>query len=314
MLELAEPATAAVLDLLDGTRTGAAIVAECAGRGISADQVRCLIDALGQAGMVVDAHALLPAHLPEPARRRLTAEATALALASGPAGPPPARLLRARAAARVHFVGDGPLVPAIAGALVSAGVGCVATGPGGPAPGTTGTTAVTTRDSTPSPGPMTGVPRRRAAAPTFEVRVGPDRAPTTLVARSYARRALPHLGVLIRDATVVVGPMVRGTGSPCLYCLDLHRTDRDPDWPALAAQLATSPGAAACATTTLLAATAYAAAEVLAHLDGQEPTTVGATVEISGPGRHRRRSWHPHPDCDCGRRRQQGPQQPQLTR
>ena len=50
---------------------------------------------------------------------------------------------------------------------------------------------------------------------------------------------------------------------------------------------------------TLLAATAFATAEVLTFLDGGTPETLGATVEISAPGRFRRRTWHPHPGCRC---------------
>jgi bacteriocin biosynthesis cyclodehydratase domain-containing protein len=98
----------------------------------------------------------------------------------------------------------------------------------------------------------------------------------------------------------VVGPLVPPTGGPCLNCLDLHRRDRDPAWPELAAQLAT-PGREPCAATTLLSAAGLAAGEVLRWLDGETPATVGAIVEVAGPGETRRRSWPPHPRCHCFR-------------
>ena len=57
------------------------------------------------------------------------------------------------------------------------------------------------------------------------------------------------------------------------------------------------------AATTVLAGAAYAAAEVLDHIDGGAPRTVGATVEISRAGEWTRRQWTVHPGCDCRRRR-----------
>ncbi|RZU78003.1 hypothetical protein EV384_6749 [Micromonospora kangleipakensis] len=101
----------------------------------------------------------------------------------------------------------------------------------------------------------------------------------------------------------LVGPLVRPPVGPCLNCLDLHRVDRDPGWPALAAQLAADDADQACAVTTLLGAVAYAAAEALAHLDGGTPETLGCAVEVGGAGRFRRRVWSPHPSCECSRGR-----------
>ena len=125
-----------------------------------------------------------------------------------------------------------------------------------------------------------------------------------LVARAYAQRGVAHITVAVRDGVVVVGPLVPPAGSPCLSCLDLHRTDRDPAWPSLAAQLATgSEQPLTCAATTRVTAAAYVADEVLAYLDGLPARTRGASVEVSGPDRFRRRTWPPHPRCDCRRGR-----------
>ncbi len=52
-----------------------------------------------------------------------------------------------------------------------------------------------------------------------------------------ARSGRPTVPVVAQPRRVVVGPVV-GTGEgPCLHCLDLHRRDRDPAWPTLAATL-----------------------------------------------------------------------------
>lgn len=53
----------------------------------------------------------------------------------------------------------------------------------------------------------------------------------------WLRRDVPHLPVVFGDAGVTVGPLVEPGAGPCLRCLDLHRTDADPAWPAMAAQL-----------------------------------------------------------------------------
>jgi hypothetical protein len=114
------------------------------------------------------------------------------------------------------------------------------------------------------------------------------------------REDVPHLAVVIREQAAVVGPLVRPGASACLRCLDLHRRDRDPEWPRLGPQL---PGAAAGGDETTLAALAssLATAQVLAHLDGQvTPACVDATVEASLPdGLAAVRPWSTHPECGC---------------
>ena len=63
----------------------------------------------------------------------------------------------------------------------------------------------------------------------YAVPVGTARRPD-LVSR-------PVLPVTAQSDRVVLGPWTGLPGAPCLHCLDLHRTDRDPDWPFLAAAL-----------------------------------------------------------------------------
>jgi bacteriocin biosynthesis cyclodehydratase domain-containing protein len=116
---------------------------------------------------------------------------------------------------------------------------------------------------------------------------------------------LPRLEVTVRLGTVLVGPLVRPSRSPCGGCLDLHREDRDPAWPSLAAQLATAPAGIGepCSLTTTMAGAAFAADEVLSFLDGSAVRTDAAIVEIPRAGEFRRRVWAAHPRCDCRRRR-----------
>jgi hypothetical protein len=87
----------------------------------------------------------------------------------------------------------------------------------------------------------------------------------------------------------------------CLRCHDLHRTDADPAWPALAlaweqqaAPLAGSSGPAG----PLLAAAS--ARQALAWLHGGRPASLGSTLEEQPDGRIVRVRWSVHPGCGCG--------------
>lgn len=314
LLELANPRAAQLLDLLDGTRSERAVLANAATVRVAPAEARLLLDTLRAAGLVVPAHSLLPRDLAGPARARLAGEADALALAVP--GPPatPAQVVRRRRTARVLVTGVGRLGAAITVGLAQAGVGHVTpelTGPVRPTDmvGTGLTAAEVGRPLAAAiraalgrcaPGTTTA-PLRRGRV-DLVVQLGTDR-PAALLATGYAQRRQPHLLVDVRGGVPVVGPLVRPPAGPCLNCVDLHRIDRDPDWPRIAAQLAADGGEQACATATRLAAVAYAVAEALAHLDGGAPETLGCAVEVAGAGRLRRRQWPPHPSCRCSGRR-----------
>lgn len=112
-----------------------------------------------------------------------------------------------------------------------------------------------------------------------------------------------HLAVAVRDGTVVIGPLVVPGQTSCLTCAERHRTDRDPRWPAVAAQLVAAPSLALHEPTSVLAAlaAALAAGQILDHLDGtRPPQVIEATLELKPPDwqLHRRR-WPPHMDCGC---------------
>ncbi|SCG53799.1 hypothetical protein [Micromonospora coxensis] len=314
LVEVADPRAARLLDLLDGSRSERAVLTDASLR-VGPDAARALLDALRAAGLVVPAHTLLPRDLTGPARTRLTAEATALALASPTLPGTPAQVLRRRRAARVVVTGAGRLGGPVAVALAQAGVGHVApeltgtvhpgdlvgTGLGGTDVGRPLAGALRTAITRAAPGTVTRSPGRGRVE--LVVHLGADR-PAALLAAGYARRRQPHLLLGLREGVPVIGPLVRPPVGPCLRCLDLHRVDRDPGWPALAAQLATDPADQACGTATLLCAVGYAVGEALTQLDGGTPETLGCAVEIGAAGRFRRRIWPPHPACDCfGRRR-----------
>jgi hypothetical protein len=317
VLELPDRRAAGVLDLLDGRHSERVVLARAADFGMPAAEALTLLDLLHSVGLVLPSPALLPPALSAATRHRLTCEAAALALGSaGPqkraqAGPSPARILRHRRSARVVVSGHGRLGATIAVALAEAGVGHVRP----ELSGVVGTAELTGSPLRPEDvgsargvaveaailraAPGTSVHQLRRTPASLIVQLAHDEPPG-LLAAGYAARRQPHLAVAVRDGVAVIGPLVPPTGAPCLNCVDLHRRERDEGW--AGASAVAHGGAEPCAVTTLLAATAYATGEALAFLDGAAPETLGAAVEISAPGRFRRRTWPPHPACGCQRR------------
>ncbi|MDT7786715.1 MAG: hypothetical protein QOF58_5134 [Pseudonocardiales bacterium] len=114
----------------------------------------------------------------------------------------------------------------------------------------------------------------------------------------------PHLPVRVREGVGIVGPLVLPGRSSCLNCADLHRADHDPAWPVIAAQLVGKP-----ASTDVLFASGTAALAVvqilesLIYIRGRDqapPPVLNATLELDlVTGVAERRSWYPHPDCQC---------------
>lgn len=126
--------------------------------------------------------------------------------------------------------------------------------------------------------------------------------------RDLQHDRVPHLLVRVRDGTGVVGPLVIPGITSCLHCADLHRSDRDAAWPALAAQLRDTVGVADHSTALATAALALgqvqtvvrgiAAAPAEASLPA--PSTLSATLELDvGTGSIVTRRWPRHPGCPC---------------
>jgi bacteriocin biosynthesis cyclodehydratase domain-containing protein len=125
------------------------------------------------------------------------------------------------------------------------------------------------------------------------------------LAGGLLRDRVPHLAVSAGEAIGVVGPLVRPGRSACLRCVDLRKAEADPHWPKVAAQVTLAPRIRPEAGDTALTAmtAALACAQALALIDraAGEPATVGGTLEVVLPDwQWRRRTWPPHPACDCG--------------
>ena len=242
---------------------------------------------------------------------RLAGQLTALAARHGRDA---AELLHARRHHAVVVAGNTAATVHLAALLAAAGVGrvrCLVDGtvrllhavPGGVDPGDEGRGLQTAAlDAVLRAAPDTDVtplPSDRDPDLTVLAQAGPvdDDRRATLHASGSA-----HLRVAVGVDHAVVGPLVLPGLTSCLRCADLHRRDRDPAWSALSAQLAVPRryGPTSDVVVSTLAV-GVAALQALAFLDGGDPAALDGTLELHPPDwRVRRRSWAPHPACDCG--------------
>ncbi len=297
------------LALLDGTRDGDRLTEDARLAGCPPDRTAELVDLLSGAGLLEDASVPVGVEgLPRAERDRLAADVGSLSLLTGGR---PADAVRRRAAAQVHVAGAGRVGSTVATVLAAAGVGTVdvvddeATraadvGVAGLRPQDVGRSRGEAarrhlQDTAPS------VSCRPLPAPDLVV-LAPAAALDEVLVGDLVRRGVPHLLAEVRGQVGVVGPLVLPGRSCCLRCLDLSRTDLDPGWPWLAAQLAGPPSAVApCDVALAVQVAAQAAQQVLALLDEiTAPASLDGTLELVLPDyRWRRRGWTPHPSCGC---------------
>lgn len=246
---------------------------------------------------------------------RLAADRTAWVLRSGQRN---ASLRHHREPAVVVVYGSGRIAVALASLLAASGVGWVHTvAEGVVRPADTGT-GYLDEDVGQARAEAAERAVRRIAPETRTRRPGPRRQPDLVVltdaavpdprlSADLAAAGLPHLVVHAAEGTGVVGPLVVPGRTSCLHCVDLHNTDVDACWPALAAQLAAHPQPADLASTQATAA--FGVAQALRFLHGCRGPTAGdpglpvwgAAMEIDVfTGRSTRVEWRPHPRCPCG--------------
>ncbi|WP_409483599.1 hypothetical protein [Arsenicicoccus dermatophilus] len=162
-----------------------------------------------------------------------------------------------------------------------------------------GCTVHTQHDLAPSRFPQAGR-RSRTSPPEGLVVLVADGAVDPMVARRWApwARVLP---VVVTEGAITVGPLWSDLTDPCPLCLDLYRSDRDPAWPRVLAQLVDPENRAPRAAVGDPATTALACGVTLRLASGTErATTAGVTVEIDPTsGELVRRGWQVHPRCDA---------------
>ena len=139
--------------------------------------------------------------------------------------------------------------------------------------------------------------RSDEAAPAIAVLVadwvlGPDEA------ARWLRRDIPHLPIVVTDTSIDVGPFVEPGGGPCVYCVHLTRTDADPAWPAVAAQLLGRAGPEN-SQLTRLAAACFATRRIMARLSSGASATASAWHIADEGGTVSAWTARTHPRCSC---------------
>jgi hypothetical protein len=298
-----------VISLLDGSRDRDQVLAAAYERGIPTETADRVLTLLAAGGALDDFPAGTLRVLPQPLRARLAAELATASLArqDGDGG---ARTLARRRAAYIRICGTGRIAAAIASILVTAGIGDVSgaidpeSQPPRPDPmtATRGSIARTPRTSRKTGArPPAGPPTVGQPLPDLAVLIG---QPDPELSAALMSDRTPHLVASASEAIGVVGPLVVPGRTTCLRCLDLHRTDRDPAWPLILAQLAgRQPIPLACDASLAVAVAAQAASQALSFVDSATaPDAVAnGTLELVLPGwQWRRRTWPPHERCSCG--------------
>lgn len=302
-----------LLDTMDGARDRPQILAAARAAGVDDDTAVRMLGLLAERGVLDDASADTGAlrHIPLTERDRLRPDMASMSLASGRADAGMADLAHRRRRT-VHVYGAGRVGATVAALLAASGIHHVRP---------IDRSAASAADA--SPGGLTCADagmRRDHAAGTALRRAAPgtrtdahDRPDLAVLApadgtepeppESLLRHEVPHLVACVRELRGIVGPLVVPGVSGCLRCQRMHRTDRDPAWPRIAAQLTSGRGATeACDVVLATAVAATAAAQALAYLDGRSApvATIGGSLELTLPDwRWRRRSWPPHPRCGC---------------
>jgi hypothetical protein len=268
-----------VIRLLDGSRERDQLVAEASVLGVQPAVTERVITLLAAAGVLVDFSSDLLRSLPPELTQQLM-PVLAAASVTAEDGDGGVRLIARRSSTTVLVCGAGPIAAIITDLLTRSGLA--------------------TRSS-----PVTPIRQLAGPQPTdpphLIVLVG-HQSPAETAELSRVR--LPHLGVYADEAIGVVGPLVRPGITACLRCIDLAKTERDPAWPLILAQLAgRSAEPLACDAVLATTVAAQAAAQALAFAD-QAPlahATANGTLELVCPTwQWRRRSWLPHPACCCG--------------
>ncbi|MGW4384537.1 ThiF family adenylyltransferase [Kitasatospora sp. NPDC004531] len=326
LIEGVDSRLALFLGLIDGTRTGPAVVEAGQKLGLSQEYCQGMLDSLGQSELLDDAQALhdVVELYPAPRRDLLGPDVSSLSLVH-PAPDEAAAVLRNRARARVEVRGAGRVGAAVATALAAGGIGEVSVldrgrvsvrdcAPGGFPPGDVGrlrSTAARELVHRVNGAPIGERYRRPPVNPPPPVLVvlaprdGSGAYTGAAVdAQELMRAGIPHLYTGVLEHLGVVGPLVVPGASACGSCATLARRDQDEAWPRLLAQLIDEgpgrPRAPACDSAVAASVAGLAALHVQLYLDGVLPPSVDGWCELSAAdGMVRRLRLRSHPDCGC---------------
>ncbi|MGP3972878.1 ThiF family adenylyltransferase [Streptomyces sp. 8N114] len=308
-------ATAAFLELMDGTRSMERLKQEAHRLGLAAQTPAKLTERLAAAGVLDDATADRDAA--STVTDRLRPDLASLSVVHREPGGG-VRRIAARRAARVQVRGLGRVGAAVAATLSAAGVGQVDvvdggvveewdTAPGGLPPEQVGTRRdVAARGVVRKSRPWRSRSRSEVSLIVVTPRDGLDAyAPDPETTERFMGAGTPHLYGGVVEATGVVGPLVLPGSSPCAECLARTRAQREPSWPMLVGQWRTASrrrtGVPACDTALATMVAGAVSSYALSYLDGDGACAVGYRLRFALP--HLlpdTEQFTAHPECPCG--------------
>ena len=298
-----------VLELLDGSHDVDALLSIAAESGIEPDAAARLLSTLEHADALDDATAVPAPTLGEDDRQRLEPDMLSLSLRHrGPGAV--ARVLERRRRAVVAVHGTGRVGAEATMLLAAAGIGTLACLDDAPLRHADVTPGGLPRVLTGTRGAVTALRAGRFTTMTRATNERPDQVTLALVTPASSEalpetatsvRDKPHLLACVRETTGVVGPLVVPGVTSCLRCLALTRSERDPHWPLLSAQLAGTAMTEPCEVALAGLTASLAAMQALAFIDGDEsPPVAGAFLEYDAfSATLRRRTVAVHPACGC---------------
>ncbi|HEX3826263.1 MAG TPA: hypothetical protein VHV82_03210 [Sporichthyaceae bacterium] len=306
LLEGIDEPTERWIGALDGILDIGRLHTEAVTVGVAPRTAEQVLELLAGQGLLEDAGADCPgwADLPREARDRLVPDLTSMTLLD-PRPDGGKKILSRRLTATVEVRGGGRVGSAVAALLDAAGVGSVRLiDPAEVRPADLGPAG--------HRADRLGCPRG-TPAPHLPETIDLDRPDLVVLAADDGTHSAgnnpetlqtPHLLAAVHETSGVVGPLVVPGRTACLRCLDLARTDRDPHWPGLRAQLRSGRRVTptpACDVVLATAVASHAALQALSFLDSGAASSMDGTLHIRLPdGLVRRRSWSQHPACGCG--------------
>lgn len=147
-----------------------------------------------------------------------------------------------------------------------------------------------------------GLQRAAATDPNVAVHLFVNSGPLDRVALdSLVRESVPHLLVSGSATSRRIGPFVQPGLTACLRCVDAHEALHDPRRPLLVAQAAATAAERPPPLDPVLdqMALAWAVRDLARYLEGDEPSTWSATVDLGPVDAPERTRWGRHPDCGC---------------
>lgn len=144
-----------------------------------------------------------------------------------------------------------------------------------------------------------GLPEATAGeAPTVSLVVTCGAEPRRERIDPVMRADRPHLLVTALAGVVRVGPCVVPGLTACLRCVDEHLTDHDPRHPLVVEQHLDADPHDVPPPLDLRLGLCWAVRDLVALVEGDQPSTWSATVELTPLGPVSR-TWRRHPRCGC---------------